>query len=292
MSKKINRHVQFLFSFDMKPYFSSSIIWKRDGNRMFSFYVVTHSGMLESGHYVTYLHLRNQWYKCDDAWIIEVDKEVVKASYCYLMCYCRSEEVARGALKAGLQPSQIKLFGLLVRPSFVKPVCPKVELGKELEMEGHLPVVLLMGGGEGMGSIEATTRALADALYNERLGEPIGQVLVICGRNKKLADRLNSVDWKNPVQVKGFVTKMEECMGVCDCIITKVNFLSDVIKVLPPVYFRKQIVKREDDIRLTSKEQKETRTIAEPMIRGLTIILNGNIAGQEARNVPHVIENE
>jgi len=64
-------------------------------------------------------------------------------------------------------------------------------------MEGHLPAVLLMGGGEGMGPIEATTRALAD----KRLGEPIGQVLVICGRNKKLADRLNSVDWKIPVQV-------------------------------------------------------------------------------------------
>ncbi|KAL3376285.1 hypothetical protein AABB24_002962 [Solanum stoloniferum] len=109
------------------------------------------------------------------------------------MCYCPSEEVA---LNAGFQPSQIKVFGLPVRSSFVKLVCPKVELRKELEMEGHLPAVLLMGGGEGMGPIEATARALAD----KRLREPTGQVLVICGRNKKLADRLNSVDWKIPVQ--------------------------------------------------------------------------------------------
>ncbi|XP_055820722.1 probable monogalactosyldiacylglycerol synthase, chloroplastic [Solanum dulcamara] len=115
-------------------------------------------------------------------------------------CYCPSEEVARRALKAGLRLSQIKVYGLPVRPSFVKPVCPKVELRMELEMEGHLPAVLLMGGGEGMGPIEATARALSDALYDERLGETIGQVLVICARNKKLADRLNSVDWKIPVQ--------------------------------------------------------------------------------------------
>jgi hypothetical protein len=27
-------------------------------------------------------------------------------------------------------------------------------------------------------------------------------------------------------QVKGFVTKMEECMGACDCIITKVKKLA------------------------------------------------------------------
>lgn len=68
-------------------------------------------------------------------------------------------------------------------------------------MEEHLPAVLLMGGGEGMGPIEATARALGDALYDENLGEPIGQVLVICGRNKKLVDKLRAIIWKVPVQV-------------------------------------------------------------------------------------------
>lgn len=68
-------------------------------------------------------------------------------------------------------------------------------------MDEHLPAVLLMGGGEGMGPIEATARALEDALYDERRGGPIGQILIICGRNKKLANKLLSVDWKIPVQV-------------------------------------------------------------------------------------------
>lgn len=68
-------------------------------------------------------------------------------------------------------------------------------------MEDHLPAVLLMGGGEGMGPIEATARALGEALYDETVGEPIGQILVICGRNKKLFNRLSSVQWKVPVQV-------------------------------------------------------------------------------------------
>lgn len=68
-------------------------------------------------------------------------------------------------------------------------------------MDENLPAVLLMGGGEGMGPIEATARALGDALYDEIHGEPTGQVLVICGRNKKLASKLASIDWKVPVQV-------------------------------------------------------------------------------------------
>ncbi|KAK6158716.1 hypothetical protein DH2020_006030 [Rehmannia glutinosa] len=147
-------------------------------------------------------------------------------------CYCPSEEVAKRALRAGLQRSQIKVYGLPVRPSFVKSVRRKDELRKELGMDEHLPAVLLMGGGEGMGPIEATARALGDALYDEAHGQPIGQV-------------------------KGFVTKMEECMGACDCIITKAG----------------------------------PGTIAEAMIRGLPIILNDYIAGQEAGNVPYVVEN-
>lgn len=172
-------------------------------------------------------------------------------------CYCPSEEVAIRAVKAGLKPSQIKVYGLPVRPSFVKPVRPKVELRRELGMDEYLPAVLLMGGGEGMGPIETTAQALGDALYDERSGEPIGQVLVICGRNKKLASRLLANDWKIPFQVRGFVTRMEECMGACNCIITKAG----------------------------------PGTIAEAMIRGLPIILNDYIAGQEAGNVPYVVEN-
>ncbi|KAF7151029.1 hypothetical protein RHSIM_Rhsim02G0217400 [Rhododendron simsii] len=172
-------------------------------------------------------------------------------------CYCPTEEVAKRALKAGLKPSQIKVFGLPVRPSFVKPVPPKEELRRELGMDEDLPAVLLMGGGEGMGPIEATARALGNSLYDENAEEPVGQVLIICGRNKKLANKLASIEWKIPVQVKGFVSKMEECMGACDCIITKAG----------------------------------PGTIAEAMIRGLPIILNDYIAGQEAGNVPYVVEN-
>ncbi|KAF8400478.1 hypothetical protein HHK36_013776 [Tetracentron sinense] len=101
MSRKIDRHLQFPFSLDMAPYLSSSILRNRFGNRIFTFEgdesdmstdfelfaVVTHSGILESGHYVTYLRLRNQWYKCDDAWITHVSEHTVRASQGYLMYY-------------------------------------------------------------------------------------------------------------------------------------------------------------------------------------------------------------
>ncbi|CAI9755595.1 unnamed protein product [Fraxinus pennsylvanica] len=118
MSRKIDQYLQFPFSLDMKPYLSSSVVKKRLGNRIFSFdsdesdistefevfAVVTHSGMLESGHYVTYLRLRNQWYKCDDAWITEVDEGVVRASQCYLIYYVQKVLYHKGGEDLSCHP--------------------------------------------------------------------------------------------------------------------------------------------------------------------------------------------
>ncbi|KAL3498264.1 hypothetical protein ACH5RR_040996 [Cinchona calisaya] len=116
--RKIDRHLQFPFSLDMKPYLSSSVVRKRFGNRIFAsdgdesdintefevFAVVTHSGMLESGHYVTYLRLRNQWFKCDDACISKVDEEVVRASQCYLIYYVQKVLYHKGTEDVSCQP--------------------------------------------------------------------------------------------------------------------------------------------------------------------------------------------
>eukprot|EP00850_Spirogloea_muscicola_P018752 SM000175S03299 [mRNA] locus=s175:163391:166412:- [translate_table: standard] len=172
-------------------------------------------------------------------------------------CFCPTPEVAQRALKAGLKPAQIKVHGLPIRPSFCKPVAPKDELRRELGMELELPAVILMGGGEGMGPVEATALALAKVLKDRTSGQPIGQLVVICGRNKKLEARLLAVKWPMPTIIKGFVTNMSEWMAACDCVITKAG----------------------------------PGTIAESMIRGLPMVINDYIAGQEVGNVPFVVNN-
>jgi ubiquitin carboxyl-terminal hydrolase 22/27/51 len=106
-SRKVDRYLQFPLSLDMAPYMSSSIVRNRHGNRIFAlndedsdvasssdlssefelFAVVTHTGKLDAGHYVSYLRLGNQWYKCDDAWVSQVSERVVRASQGYMMYY-------------------------------------------------------------------------------------------------------------------------------------------------------------------------------------------------------------
>ncbi|KAI3945708.1 hypothetical protein MKW98_022982 [Papaver atlanticum] len=105
-------------------------------------------------------------------------------------CYCPSDEVAKRALVDVLESSQIRVFGLPVRPSFCRPV-------------------------------KKTVRALGEALFNAELGKPIGQIIIICGRNKILASTLETGPWKVPVKIRGFETQTEKWMGACDCIITK-----------------------------------------------------------------------
>ncbi|GAB2289169.1 hypothetical protein Dimus_023472 [Dionaea muscipula] len=108
MSKKVNRYLQFPVSLDMAPYLSSSILKSRYGNRIFSFdgdelaagqedssselelfAVITHSGELNAGHYLTYLRLSDQWYQCDDAWITQVSETSLRASQGYMMFYAQ-----------------------------------------------------------------------------------------------------------------------------------------------------------------------------------------------------------
>ena len=102
MSRKIDRYVQFPFNLDMAPYMSSCIVRLRHGNRLGLFdgeqtgpaeyelfAVVSHSGKLDSGHYITYLHLGLYWYRCNDSWISRVSNDVVRTTQAYMLYYVR-----------------------------------------------------------------------------------------------------------------------------------------------------------------------------------------------------------
>jgi 1,2-diacylglycerol 3-beta-galactosyltransferase len=171
-------------------------------------------------------------------------------------CYVASEAAYQGGIAAGLRPEQLRLFGLPVRPVFATTPRPRPVLRAELGMHATLPAVLLVGGGEGIGRVAEIAQACAAALA--AADTPAGQMVVICGRNRRLESALSQVAWPIPVQVRGFVTNMSDWMAACDCIVTKAG----------------------------------PGTIAEALIRGLPILLSGFIPGQEEGNVPYVLENE
>lgn len=169
-------------------------------------------------------------------------------------CFVASEAAAAAAGRYGLNARQVRLLGLPVRPAFAGSLPDKETARVRLGLADTGFTALLLGGGEGMGPVAAIARAVAGRLAEA--GTP-AQLVVICGRNKRLRQALQRSDWPIPVQVCGFVDNMEEWMAASDCVITKAG----------------------------------PGTIAEALICGLPILLSGFIPGQESGNVSYVVEN-
>ncbi len=85
---------------------------------------------------------------------------------------------------------------------------------RRLGLEPDLPVVLLMGGAEGMGPLHRLCRAVADSGVQ-------AQLIVVTGRNERLRARLAAETWPLPVRVEGFVRNMHEWMRAADLLVTK-----------------------------------------------------------------------
>lgn len=171
-------------------------------------------------------------------------------------CYVASKEAYQRARRVGLRADQLHLYGLPIRPLFAKPAAARLDLRTKLEMVGELPAVLIVSGGEGVGPIQQIAEQIAAALQEE--GKQLGQMVIVCGRNERLRQRLAMVNWPIAVQVHGFVNNMDELMAACDCIVTKAG----------------------------------PGTIAEALSSGLPIILSGFIPGQEEGNIPYVLDNK
>lgn len=130
------------------------------------------------------------------------------------LCIVPTPEAGRKALQAGITPSRVRVIGLPVAERFCQPLGDRDELRRSLGWGLNRPVVLLVGGGEGMGPLEQTAHALADA----RL--PI-TLVVIAGRNTALKRRLENTRWPMPVFVYGFVHAMPDFMRAADILLTK-----------------------------------------------------------------------
>jgi 1,2-diacylglycerol 3-beta-galactosyltransferase len=130
------------------------------------------------------------------------------------MCIVPTPDARQRALQTGLGDEQVKVVGLPVADRFCQALGNARALRAKLNWPQDRPVVLLVGGGEGMGPLETTAHALADANL------PI-TLAVIAGRNVELKQRLEAYPWQIPVFIYGFVREMPELMRAADILLTK-----------------------------------------------------------------------
>lgn len=155
--------------------------------------------------------------------------------------------------RAGIAAARCVDLGLPVAHAFC---APPAEADERARLRAHLGLdtdrftVLLTGGGEGSGGLYRRVRAL----LRSRL--PV-QLVVVCGRNRRLAERLSALPAPPPVAlvVEGFVSNMAEWMRAADVVVTKAG----------------------------------PGTIAEAQCAGTPLLLTSYVPGQERGNVDFVI---
>lgn len=163
-----------------------------------------------------------------------------------------SERVREQALRAGVAHHAVQVTGMPVNPSFVDRLLGRADAHSLLGWDPSLPVVLILGGGDGIGSMEALANRLDSQLNGVRL-------VVVTARNVRLRQRLNRKVWRNPVHVLGFVdhvTEMSVLMSAVDILVTKAG----------------------------------PGTLHDAFLAGLPIIISGAIPGQEDANVTQVVD--
>jgi UDP-N-acetylglucosamine:LPS N-acetylglucosamine transferase len=105
--------------------------------------------------------------------------------------------------------------GMILRPDFyVEDHVDPATLRKEMGLKTDLPAAIVLFGGHGSKVMFDITERLDAA------GLPL-QLILICGRNEKLAEKLRSRQWKMPVHVIGFTKEVHKIMRAADFLIGK-----------------------------------------------------------------------
>jgi 1,2-diacylglycerol 3-beta-galactosyltransferase len=123
-------------------------------------------------------------------------------------------QAATRARLANLSKEKIRVIGLPVANKFCHPAGDRKALRARLGWPESLPMLLLVGGGEGMGPLDKVAFAVDKAKL------PCG-VAVITGKNKRMKKRLDKHSWNIPAFTYGFVKEMPEFMQSTDILITK-----------------------------------------------------------------------
>ncbi|NPV85264.1 MAG: galactosyldiacylglycerol synthase [Anaerolineae bacterium] len=151
----------------------------------------------------------------------------------------------------GLRPEQMEVVGMPVAERFCQPLAEKKELRRHLNWDTNMPIVLLVGGGEGMGPLAKTARAINEAQL------PISLV-VVTGRNRQIKAELENLSWNIPAYVYGFVTQMPEFMRAADILVTKAGpgTISEAfIAQLPMILYSKMPGQEDGNVDFVVKEE-------------------------------------
>lgn len=163
--------------------------------------------------------------------------------------FAANEEVAFRMRACGIDAGRIHVTGIPIMPAFARPQ-PRAECARAFGLDPARTTFLLMGGGAGLGSLEAVAERLL-ALDGDF------QLIVLAGKNALALTSLQALAARHPGRLlaQGFTDHVERLMACADLVVTKPGGL----------------------------------TSSECLAMGLPMVVNAPIPGQEERNADFLL---
>src|SRR5271156_3597498 len=129
---------------------------------------------------------------------------------------CGTERAVEQAQQMGKKADHIfATSGMILRPDFYVPDnTDAIALRRELGLKPDLPTGMLLFGGFGSKTMYDIVERLEEA------GLPL-QLIVICGRNQKLAEKFAARRWRLPLHMVGFTKEVHRLMRGADFLVGK-----------------------------------------------------------------------
>lgn len=152
-----------------------------------------------------------------------------------------TETARQRALKYNMPEEKVRMVGLPIADRYCKPLGRKSILRKKLGWTQGKPVVLMVGGGDGMGPLAKTARAIDNSGLDVTL-------VIVCGRNQSLKASLEAEKWENPVHIYGFTRDMPDFMRASDFIVTKAGpgTIAEALNAQLPIILYAKLPGQED----------------------------------------------
>jgi 1,2-diacylglycerol 3-beta-galactosyltransferase len=152
-----------------------------------------------------------------------------------------TDSARQRAIRYNMPPEKVRVVGLPVADKYCKPLGRKSALRKKLGWTLDKPIVLLVGGGEGMGPLAKIAREI------DASGLDVGLVIV-CGRNQRLKATLEAEAWENPTFIYGFTREMPDFMRAADFIVTKAGpgTIAEALNAQLPIILYSKVPGQED----------------------------------------------
>ena len=145
---------------------------------------------------------------------------------------CGTQRAVEQAAATEYPSSRVfKTSGMILRPEFYNaPDNNRIQEREGLGLHAHLPTGLVLFGGEGSNAMYS----IAERLGNSSLDL---QLIMICGRNKQLRERLENLKSRNTILLEGFTKEIPHYMRLADFFIGKPGpgSISEALQMKLPV---------------------------------------------------------